>query len=133
GARRAHRFPRGGDVAQRSRRALSSAIDIDRARAETPGCEHVVHLNNAGASLLPQPVLDAVIDHLHLEAFIGGYEAAERSQDAIDAATAAIARLVGANVGEIAFAESATGAWDKVFYSLPLASGDRILTHRAEY
>jgi selenocysteine lyase/cysteine desulfurase len=112
---------------------LSRAIDVARARAETPGCEHVVHLNNAGASLPPQPVLDAVIDHLHFEARIGGYEAAERSRDAIDAATAAIARLVGANVGEIAFAESATGAWDKVFYSLPLASGDRILTHRAEY
>ena len=34
----------------------------------TPGCEHVLHLNHAGASLLPQPVLDAVVGHLELEA-----------------------------------------------------------------
>ena len=36
----------------------------------------MLHLNHAGASLLPQPVLDAVIDHLQREAHTGGYEAA---------------------------------------------------------
>ena len=108
-------------------------IDVARARAETPGCEHVVHLNNAGASLPPQPVLDAVIRHLQLEARIGGYEAAEQEADAIVAATASLARLVGAAVEEIAFAESATRAWDQIFYAMPFRAGDRILTHRAEY
>lgn len=108
-------------------------IDVARARADTPGCAHVVHLNNAGASLPPQPVLDAVIDHLQLEARIGGYEAREQQADAIDAATAAVTRLVGAAPGEIAFAESATRAWDQIFYALPFAPGARILTHRAEY
>ena len=29
-------------------------IDVDRARALTPGCAQVLHLNHAGASLLPQ-------------------------------------------------------------------------------
>ncbi len=50
-------------------------MDVDKHRAETPGAERVVHLNNCGASLMPQPVLDAVINHLRLEAEIGGYEA----------------------------------------------------------
>ena len=33
------------------------AIDVCRARRETPGCQAVLHLNNAGAALMPQPVL----------------------------------------------------------------------------
>jgi selenocysteine lyase/cysteine desulfurase len=42
-------------------------FDIQRARQDTPGCSNVLHFNNAGASLMPQPVLDATIGHLQLE------------------------------------------------------------------
>ena len=50
-----------------------SVIDVARARADTPGCGDVVHLNNAGAALPPRTVVDTVIDHLELEARVGGY------------------------------------------------------------
>ena len=75
-------------------------IDVQRARRETPGCEHVTHLDNAGASLPPQPVLDAVIGHLQLEARVGGYEAHEQNEKAIDRfyGAAAIAGLTVARV-----------------------------------
>jgi len=62
--------------------AGTAVIDVARARAETPGCANVIHFNNAGASLMPQPVLDAVLGHLRLESSIGAYEAADRSEPA---------------------------------------------------
>jgi cysteine desulfurase/selenocysteine lyase len=108
-------------------------IDVDRARAETPGCEHVVHLNNAGSSLMPQPVLDAVVAHLELEARIGGYEAHDANAEAIERFYGATAELIGAAPEEIAFVSSATRAWDMAFYSFRFERGDRILTSVADY
>ena len=61
------------------------SIDVARARAETPGCEDVTHLNNAGAGLMPEVVLRTVIEHLELEARIGGYVAAACEEDWVEA------------------------------------------------
>lgn len=108
-------------------------FDLQRARRETPGCEHVLHFNNAGASLPPQPVLDATIAYLQLEARIGGYEAAEQQEDALKHTYEAVASLIGCSSEEIALVESATRAWDLAFYSIPFQPGDRILTAMAEY
>ena len=108
-------------------------FDVDRARADTPGCREVIHLNNAGAALMPSPVVNAVVEHLRLESRIGGYEAAERATDSIEHTYAALAELLGCERAEIAFVENATRAWDMAFYSLRLGRGDRILTARAEY
>jgi len=108
-------------------------FDLARARRETPGCENVQHFNNAGASLMPQPVLDAVVNHLRLEAAIGGYEAKNREVEAVEHVYDAAARLINCAPDEIAFIENATRAWDMAFYSIPFNAGDRILTARAEY
>src|SRR3954465_2461551 len=109
------------------------SFDVARARRETPGCVNVLHFNNAGDSLMPQPVLDATIGHLQLEAAIGGYEAADHEEARLERFYGAAAELLGCGTDEIAFVENATRAWDMAFYSLPFASGDRILTARAEY
>ena len=109
------------------------SIDIEAVRADTPGVQNVLHLNNAGAALQPQPVLDAVLDHLRLEAEQGGYEAARLADAALENLYHAAARLVGGKPREVAFVENATRAWDMAFYAFDWQAGDRILTAEAEY
>ncbi len=108
-------------------------IDIARIRQDTPACEQVVHFNNAGASLMPNPVLDACIGHLRLEARIGGYEAAEEAQARHEAIYRSIATLLHASPEEIALADSATRAWHLAFQGLQMPRGAKILTTRTSY
>ncbi|GHB51821.1 hypothetical protein GCM10010306_051980 [Streptomyces umbrinus] len=108
-------------------------MDIEEIRRETPGTANRVHLNNAGAALLSRRTLRTMTAHLELEAAIGGYEAADRERDRIDATYANIARLVGGRPDEVALFDNSTHAWNAAFYSMTFAPGDRILTGRAEY
>ena len=41
-------------------------IDVERARADTPAADKTLHFNNAGAALMPEPVLKAQLRHLRL-------------------------------------------------------------------
>jgi cysteine desulfurase / selenocysteine lyase len=110
-----------------------AGIDVARARAETPGCAHVAHFNNAGAGLMPQPVLDAMVGHLQREATIGGYEAAAEADERLETVYDELAALLGCDREEIAVVENATRAWDMAFYALTFRPGDRILCARSEY
>jgi cysteine desulfurase/selenocysteine lyase len=108
-------------------------IDVERARAQTPGVRHVAHFNSAGAALPSTPVLETTIGHLRLEAEIGGYEAAAQAADRLDAVYRSAARLLNCAPDELAIVDSATRAWDLAFYAIPFQPGDRILTSKAEY
>ena len=108
-------------------------FSLTRARMDTPGCDNVIHFNNAGAALMPNPVIAATVGHLYLESQIGGYEAAAANVEKVERVYDAAASLIGCTRDEIALTENATRAWDMAFYSIPFQPGDRILTCTTEY
>ncbi|MBY3258786.1 aminotransferase class V-fold PLP-dependent enzyme [Rhizobium laguerreae] len=115
------------------RRDARKTMDLLRLRADTPGTRNRNHLNNAGAALMPSPVIDAVTGYLNREGEIGGYETAAEANSLLEGAYDSLATLVNCARDEIAIAENATIAWQRAFYSLSFGPGDRILTASAEF
>jgi len=99
-------------------------IDVSKVRADTPGCESVVHFNNAGSSLPPRQVVDAVVAHLRLEELMGGYEAHDHAAEQLDRVYGAARQLLGCKPGEIAFTASASDSWWRAFSSIDLQAED---------
>jgi len=112
---------------------MRQPLDIDRARRETRGCEALIHFNNAGASLPPVPVADALYAYLREEELRGGYETMARRSADLEKFYDAAARLLNCTPAEIAFTDSATRAWNTAFYAFDFKPGDRILASRSEY
>ena len=107
---------------------------VDRWRADTPAAlAGRIHLNSAGASLMPEPVLTAIRDHLDLEERLGGYEAAAYAGDRIEATYPAVARLIGAEARNMAVVENATVAVAQALSAFDLGPDDVIVTTRNDY
>ena len=126
-----HMAPGTLDTASNPR--LTGEPDLARWRDETPGCARRNHLNNAGAALMPTPVIRAIDDHVMLEAHIGGYEAAEERVSETDSTYESIAALVNASSRNIAITPSSTAAFIQALSTIDFAPGDVILTSRCDY
>lgn len=107
--------------------------EVDILRSQTRGCADLIHLNNAGASLPPDMVVDTVVDYLREEALRGGYETEARYSVQINEVYNSIARLINADKDEIAIFENASAAWVTAFRGLSFKSGDEIITSEMEY
>ena len=114
-------------------RAPTDGPAVARWRDDTPGCALRVHLNNAGAALVPRAVRVAVDQHLDLEDELGGYEAAESRAEALRQVGEDLGRLVGGQRRNIALAQNSTVAFAQALGAFDFAAGDAILTSRADY
>lgn len=138
--RRPPNEPPGGNVERAAAKDVTRGpdaagwLDVARLRAETPGCgSDIIHLNNAGAALMPAAVIRAVKDHIDREALIGGYEAAALAEPEAEAARTEVAALIGGSAEDIALSDSATRAWHAAVGAIDWQPGDEVLTVASEY
>ena len=110
-----------------------SPEELSAFRNDTTGCAHVIHLNNAGAALMPDPVTRAIQEHIALEARIGGYEAAAECEKAIAQFYVQAAKLLHCTPENIAFTNNATDSFIRALSSIPFQPGDVILTDNDNY
>jgi selenocysteine lyase/cysteine desulfurase len=108
-------------------------VSVHRWRLDTPGCERRIHLNNAGASLMPRPVLEAMHRHLDLEAEVGGYEAEDDVAGQVRETYGLLGRLLGAPADSVALVENATVAVSQALSAFDFHRGDVLVTTRGDY
>ncbi|MEM8796115.1 MAG: aminotransferase class V-fold PLP-dependent enzyme [Pseudomonadota bacterium] len=102
-------------------------------RKETSSCNGVVHLDNAGASLMPDCVMDAYLAAIEEEARIGSYRAQRDASDRFDDLYNKIGDLLNCNGSEVSLLENASRAWDLAFSMTELSVASVIVTTEYEY
>ncbi|HVI44170.1 MAG TPA: aminotransferase class V-fold PLP-dependent enzyme [Chitinophaga sp.] len=107
--------------------------EIQQFRAATRGTAGRIHFNNAGGALPPDAVIDPVIAYLQEEAYIGAYEAEYKYGDQLEQVYALIAKLINADVSEVAVVENASTAWMTAFRGISFKPGDEVLVSELEY
>ena len=113
--------------------SVFSNNEITTFRNETNGCKNVIHLNNAGAGLMPNSVTQVQLDHIKLESEIGGYEASALMASEIQNFYIKCAKLFNCKPTNVAFTASATDSYTRALSSIPFNSGDVILTDNDDF
>ncbi|GAB4043842.1 aminotransferase class V-fold PLP-dependent enzyme [Spirosoma litoris] len=108
-------------------------LDVAQLRADTPGCQDNLFMNSAGASLMPQPIVAAMMDYLQQETQVGGYEVERLRMGQIGRLYAETAQLLHTQPHNIGYAYSATDAYFQVLSAISFCPGDTILTTSNDY
>ena len=99
-------------------------IDKQAVRRDLLSEQGSMHLDHAGAALMPRCVLETQVEHLEARSgAVGGYEAERLRNDQLDAVYDSVARLINCQREEVAIVENATVGWMMAFYSIPFVSG----------
>ncbi|SEW14662.1 Selenocysteine lyase/Cysteine desulfurase [Chryseobacterium wanjuense] len=109
-------------------------MNTDKIRQDIKGLsDGKIFLNNAGSSLMPQVVLDSMINYLHQEEQFGGYEVANRNAELLEQFYDETAKLINCKSSNVAFATSATDAYAKALSSIVFKERDVIITTVDDY
>jgi len=108
-------------------------MNIELLRSETPGCRSKMHFNNAGCSLPPQSVVNAVKNFIGEESLTGGYEYAALKAEELNTFYTSAAKLLNCKAENIAFTSSSTDSYIKALSAIPFKNGDIILTTLNDY
>lgn len=109
-------------------------MNIDIIRQDIRGLsDGKIFLNNAGSSLMPIQVVDAMMDYLKQEEQFGGYEVANKNIELLESFYDETAKLINCKSSNIAFATSATDAYTKALSSIVFKEGDVIITTIDDY
>ncbi len=112
---------------------MLSTKSIQQFRSETPYVDAGIHLNNAGAALMPKIVVDAIHGHIELETQLGGYEAAKAVQAIHKTFYTELAQFLNTAPPHIAWVANATDGFNKALSAIPFRQGDTILTTNEDY
>jgi selenocysteine lyase/cysteine desulfurase len=120
---------------QHQQHAEERPIDalVQRWRDDTPGAASRIHLNNAGAGLMPLAVLSAITSHLEREAILGGYESEDEAAPRVKDAYQSVAKLLNAAAQNVAIVENATVGFFQALSAFDFRPGDVIVTTRNDY
>jgi len=109
-------------------------MNTDKIRQEIRGLsDGKLFFNNAGSSLMPNIVVDSMIDYLRQEEQLGGYEVANKNAELLENFYTETAKLINCKPSNIAFMTSATEAFSKALSSIIFKEGDTVITTDDDY
>jgi cysteine desulfurase/selenocysteine lyase len=110
----------------------TSALDLELIREDTPALQGWNFFNNAGTSLSPRPVAQAMVDYQHCELENGPHRAADEYAQTLSNINEVAAGMLDAE-GGIEFFDSVSRAHALCLQALDLKSGDRLLVAEDEW
>lgn len=109
-------------------------MNTDKIRQEIRGLsDGKLFFNNAGSSLMPNIVVDSMLDYLKQEEQFGGYEVANKNAELLENFYTETAKLINCKPSNIAFMTSATEAFSKALSSIIFKEGDTVITTVDDY
>lgn len=108
-------------------------MNVNQIRSDTTGCKSIIHLNNAGASLMPRPVVKAIHDYITKEETKGAYEAADEEANELSKFYGYAGELLNCKHTNIAFTANATDGYNRALSSVPFKQGDVVLISGNDY